>query len=180
MDDGLSPARDTIEVTFTYERALWRRAMTGWWQSVIPPEPFIKRAITWAVIWFGLLIVTLGIAAFDLTPFYTVAGLVGAGVMVSSFAYLQRTRMGRFWDNVGRHWDRAGPTHVRFDATGLDIRDDVSERRLTWAAIDAVKAVKGGTVFRSGISMLVVPDEALSDGVSPTDFRALITGWRAQ
>ena len=45
---------DPISLTITYERGLWRQAMTGWWRSVIPPEPFIKRAVIWAVIWGGV------------------------------------------------------------------------------------------------------------------------------
>lgn len=168
-----------ITVTFAYNRALSRRAMSGWWQSVIPPEPFIKRAIVWAVIWFGILGIALAIAAFGLTPWFVGAGLIGAGVMIGSFAYLQRTRMSRFWDELGRHWDRAGETEVSLDASGLAIRDDVSQRTLTWGAVDAVKAVRGGTVFRSGISMLVVPDAALPNAMTAKAFRDRVSYWRS-
>ncbi|MGI9391638.1 MAG: hypothetical protein ACR2O1_16395 [Boseongicola sp.] len=169
-----------INVSFAYDRALSRRAMTGWWQSVVPPEPFLKRAIVWAVIWFGVLAIALVIAAFGLSPWYVGAGLIGAGAMIASFAYLQRTRMSRFWDELGRHWDRAGETQVQIDASGLAIRDNVSQRALNWLAIDAVKAVRGGTVFRSGISMLVVPDASLPSGLRPKAFRERIAAWRAQ
>ncbi|MGI9393150.1 MAG: hypothetical protein ACR2OY_00750 [Boseongicola sp.] len=169
-----------IVVSFAYDRALSRRAMTGWWQSVVPPEPFLKRAIVWAVIWFGILGVALAIAAFGLSPWFVGAGLIGAGTMIASFAYLQRTRMSRFWDELGRHWDRAGETEVHIDTSGLAIRDNVSQRTLNWAAIDAVKAVRGGTVFRSGISMLVVPDAALPSELRPKVFRERIAAWRVQ
>ncbi|QMU56760.1 MAG: hypothetical protein GKR98_00205 [Boseongicola sp.] len=169
---------DNISVRFAYDRALTRRAMTGWWQSIVPPEPFLKRAIIWAGIWFGLLLVTFAITAYGLTPYFTVAGLAGAGVMVAAFSYLQRTRMSRFWDEVGSHWDRAGETQVDFNQMGVRIRDGVSERRLKWSAIDAIKTVKGGTVFRSAVSMLVVPDAALPGGMTAKDFRAQLTDWR--
>ena len=168
---------NTITVTFAYNRALSRRAMSGWWQSVVPPEPFLKRAIIWAVIWFGILGIALAVAAFGLTPWFVVAGLIGAGVMVATFTYLQKTRMSRFWDELGRHWDHAGETAVRLDASGLAIRDNVSQRNLSWAGVDAVKAVRGCTVFRSGISMLVVPDAALPEGMTPKMFREQIAGW---
>lgn len=171
-------SNNAIVVTFTYNRALSRRAMTGWWQSVVPPEPFLKRAITWAVIWFGILGIALAVAAFGLTPWLVGAGLIGAGAMIASFAFLQRTRMSRFWDELGRHWDRAGETEVQFDSGGLVIRDNVSQRTLTWSAIDAVKAVRGGTVFRSGISMLVIPDLALPRTHKPKAFREQVTEWR--
>ena len=175
MKDG---APHSISVTFAYDRALWRRGMTGWWQSVVPPEPFLKRVIFWAVIWFGVGIIALGLAVAGLTMLFAVAGLVGAGIMVASFAYLQRTRMSRFWDEIGRHWDRAGKTRVTADVSGLAIEDDVATRKLSWAAVDAVKAVRGGTVIRSGISMMVVPDEALPEGMAPKAFRAQLNVWR--
>ena len=169
---------DAIIVSYRYDRALSRRAMSAWWQSVVPPEPFLKRAIVWAVIWFGILGIALAVAAFGLTPWFVGAGLIGAGVMIATFTYLQRTRMSRFWDELGRHWDQAGETEVRLDAGGLLIRDNVSQRTLTWVAVDAVKAVRGGTVFRSGISMLVIPDVALPNGLKPTKFRDQIAAWR--
>ena len=169
---------DAIVVTFAYNRALSRRAMSGWWQSVVPPEPFLKRAIKWAVIWFVILGISLLVAAFGLTAWFVGAGLIGAAVMVCAFTYLQKTRMSRFWDELGRHWDHAGETEVRLDASGLAIRDNVSQRTLTWAAVDAVKAVRGGTVSRSGISMLVIPDAALPEGMKPNEFRAQIADWR--
>ena len=167
-----------IIVTFAYNRALSRRAMTGWWRSVVPPEPFLKRAIVWAVIWFVILGISLAVAAFGLTPWFVGAGLIGAGAVIASFTYLQRTRMSRFWDELGRHWDRAGETEVQINASGLAIRDNVSQRTLNWGAIDAVKAVRGGTVFRSGISMLVIPDLALPETLSAKAFREQVTAWR--
>ena len=169
---------DTITVTFAYDRALWRRGMTGWWQSVVPPEPFLKRAVFWAIIWFGVGLFALGLAAAGLTMFFAVAGLLGAGVMVASFAYLQRTRMSRFWDEIGRHWDRAGETRISASAVGLVIEDNVSTRRLSWSAVDSVKGVRGGTVMRSGISMLVVPDPALPEALDGKAFRAKLNAWR--
>ena len=33
-----------------YDRARWRSALTGWWQSVDPRAPFVKRVIFWAVV----------------------------------------------------------------------------------------------------------------------------------
>lgn len=177
---GADTSDEAIIVSFAYDRALSRRAMTGWWQSVVPPEPFLKRAIVWAVIWFGILAIALGVAAFGLTPWFVGSGLIGAGIMVGSFAYLQRTRMARFWDELGRHWDRAGETEVKMDASGLAIRDNVSQRALSWAAVDAVRAVRGGTVFRSGISMLVVPDAALPSELRPKAFREQVAAWRSQ
>lgn len=169
---------DAIIVTFAYNRALSRRAMTAWWQSVVPPEPFLKRAIGWAVIWFVILGIALAVAAFGLTPWFVGAALIGAGAMIASFTYLQRTRMSRFWDELGRHWDHAGETEVRIDSSGLAIRDNVSQRTLSWGAVDAIKAVRGGTVFRSGISMMVIPDLALPGTHNPKAFRAQVTAWR--
>lgn len=168
-----------IEVLFTYDRALSRRAMSGWWQSVVPPVPFIQRSIIWAVIWFAIGIVAMLVLAAGYTPLLVVAGLLGAAVMVAGFTYLQRTRMSRFWDVIGQHWDKAGETRVVFRPAGLTVTDAVSRREYAWNAIDAVRPVRGGTVFRSGISMLVVPDTSLPDGMTAESFVAQIDGWRA-
>ena len=169
---------ETVTVTFTYDRALWRRAMSGWWRSVIPPRPFLHRAITWAVIWLAIAVLAGAISHFGLTPTYVAAGLIGAACLVAVFTYLQRTRMARFWDIVGRHWDRAGATKAQFGPDGVILTDSVSHRELAWPAIDAVAKVRGGTVLRSGISMTVIPDAALPEGLEAEAFRDRIRTWR--
>ena len=72
---------DEIRLTTHYNRPLFRRAMSAWWQSTVPPVPFIQRAIIWAIIWFGVGLVGLGLFAAGYSPFFLVAGLIGAGVM---------------------------------------------------------------------------------------------------
>ena len=169
---------EIVKVTFTYNRALWRRAMTGWWRSVIPPRPFLHRAITWAVIWLAIAVLAGAFSHFGLTPTYVVAGLLGAACLVAVFIYLQRSRMSRFWDIVGSHWDRAGATEAQIGHEGVTLTDSNSRRELGWAAIDAVARVRGGTVLRSGISMTVIPDTALPEGLAPDAFRDRIRMWR--
>ncbi len=169
-------AAERIEVTFRYERELWRRAMTGWWQSVVTPTPFAQRAVFWAGVWLAIGLFAGGLAVAGLPPSLVLWGLAGAGLMVGVFGYLQRTRMGRFWDEIGRHWDRAGETRIAFGPDGLEIADQVSHRRLGWSGVDAIRAVQGGTVIRSGISMIVIPDSALDVGA--TGFRGQLAAWR--
>jgi hypothetical protein len=169
---------DEIVLQIRYDRALWRRAMSGWWQSVVPPVPFIQRAITWAVIWFAIGIVALAITAFGLSPYYVVAGLIGAGVLVLAVFGLQRTRMSRFWDVIGSHWDIAGTTEARFGPEGVVLADDISRRELSWAAIDAIRAARGVTVLRSGFSMIAVPDRTLPGNLTPKSFRARLLEWK--
>lgn len=176
MMDGTR--QESFTVRFGYDRALMRRAMTGWWQSVVPPEPFLKRAIFWAVVWFAIGVAALMVQAAGISLWLIGGGLFGAALMVGAFGYLQRTRMERFWDVIGTHWDRAGETSVTFSPEGLVIADGVSRRDLSWAAVDAVKAVRGGTVFRSGISMLVVPDKALPEGTTASAFREHVAQWK--
>lgn len=170
---------NTITLTFAYDRPLWRTAMTGWWRSVVPPDPFVKRAIFWAVVWFAIGILTLILSVLEIDPSYVFAGLIGAAFLIGVFGYLQRTRMSRFWDIVGTHWDKAGETTATFSAEGLTLTDAVSRRDLSWPAIDAIKGLRGVTVLRSGISMIAVPDTALPEGMSPAEFRAQLNDWRS-
>lgn len=170
---------DPLTVTITYDRKLWRRGMTGWWRSVVPTAPFTQRAIFWAVIWIGIAVLAGAVSLFGFTPGYVGAGLIGAGLLIGVFTYLQRTRMSRFWDVIGSHWDRAGVTQATFASDGITLVDDVSRRQLSWPAIDAVATFKGGTVLRSGISMTIVPDDSLPEGISAAAFRKQMDTWRA-
>jgi hypothetical protein len=169
---------DAITVTFGHDRRLFRRALTGWWQSAVPPQSFVGRSIGWAVIWLAVGMLIMGLLAAGLTPGHIGAGIGGAGLLVGAFAYLQRTRMGRFHTEIARHWDKAGDTTARFDASGVVLTDAVSRRELQWNAIDAIRGARGVTVLRSGISMIAVPDAALPDGMRPKDFRARLDAWR--
>ena len=169
---------DPVSVTFTYERQLWRRAMTGWWQSVVPPAPFVQRAIFWAVVWFGIALLAGAVTLLGLTPSHVGTGLVGAGLLIGVFAYLQRTRMARFWDVIGAHWEKAGAMTAEFGPEGVVLTDAVSKRRFDWSGIDAVAKVRGGTVLRSGISMTVIPDASLPEGLDGPAFRARLRDWR--
>lgn len=172
-------AESSIRVNITYDRVLWRRAMTGWWQSVVPPAPFVQRAIFWAIVWFAIGVLTLGLNAAGIAPSYVFAGLIGAAFLIGVFGYLQRTRMGRFWDVVGAHWDKAGRTDAVFGPDGVTLTDAVSRRVLKWAAIDAVAVRRGVTILRTGIAMIAVPDKDLPDGMTGADFRARLDEWRS-
>ena len=169
---------ESIAVEIAYDRALWRRAMTGWWQSVVPPAPFARRAFFWAGVWLAIAVFAGGLALAGLSPLLALWGLVGAGFMVGVFGFLQRTRMSRFWDEIGGHWQRAGVTRAVFGADGISLSDEVGQRRLDWRGIDAIRGVAGGTVIRSGISMIVVPDDALK--ISAPEFRAKLAEWRGR
>ena len=87
--------------------------------------------------------------------------------------------MNQFWDEIGLHWERAGNTEMSFSAEGVSIVDKVSERAMGWGAIDAIRPVQGGTVLRSGISMIVIVDQVLLNGLDPQAFRAQLDVWRS-
>ncbi len=176
MDAGVT--RDVIELRYRFDTGLLPAAMSGWWRSAVPPQKFVHRAAFWAVVWLGLLVLAGAIGQAGLSPTFVVAGILGAGVMVAAFAYLQRTRMRQFYRIVGAHWDRTGEISVRFDALGVEMRDEVSERRYSWAAIDAVQKAKGATVLRTGMSMIAIPDTAMPEGLGASEFRARLNGWR--
>lgn len=172
-------ADEAIRLTITYDRSLWRSAMTAWWQSVVPPAPFVQRAIFWAVVWIGIGVLTMALYAFGIGPGFVFAGLIGAAFLIGIFGYLQRTRMDRFWDEVGRHWLSAGATEATFGPGGISLTDQVSQRDLTWPAVDAIAGRKGVTVIRSGISMIAVPDAELPRGMTAKDFRQRLDLWRS-
>lgn len=169
---------DHITLTYAYDRKLWRRAMTGWWQSVVPPAPFARRAIFWAVIWSAIAALAGAVTLFGLTPSHVGTGLLGAGLLIAVFAYLQRSRMARFWDVIGSHWEVAGQMRAEFNEDGVRISDNISTRTIRWDGIDAVSRVRGATVLRSGISMDVIPDSALPEDLDLARFRRQIANWR--
>ena len=178
LEQDIAGDDQAIMVTVAYDRALWRRAMTGWWQSVVPPAPFMKRAIFWAVVWGLIGLLAMILTAVGLTPYYVFAGLIGAGFLIGVFGYLQRSRMDRFWDVIGAHWDKAGETEAFFGPEGLALRDRVSRREMSWRAVDAIKGQRGVTVIRSGISMIAIPDTDLPEGMTGKAFRERLETWR--
>ena len=178
MDAGVTS--DAIELRYRFDTKLLPAAMSGWWRSAVPPQKFVHRAVFWAVVWLGLLVLAGAIGQYGLSPVLVVAGILGAGVMVAAFAYLQRTRMRQFYRIVGAHWDHTGEISARFDADGVELRDQVSDRRYAWAAIDAVQKAKGATVLRTGMSMIAIPDAAMPEGLDPGAFRARLNGWRVE
>ena len=169
---------DRIELRIVYERDAFRQALRAWWSSVVPPVPFLHRAISWAVFWMAVAVLAGVLAAFDVSPWYVLAGLIGAAVPVAVFAFLQRTRIGRFHEIIGRHWERAGVGSAVFDAEGVTLTDAVSRREITWNGIDAIAAARGVTVLRTGYAVIAIPDAAL-DGMSPETFRDRLHAWSA-
>lgn len=178
MNGDMRDDVDAITLRYRFDTKLLPAAMSGWWRSAVPSTKFVHRVVFWAVVWLGLLVLAGAIGQAGLSPTFVVAGILGAGVMVAAFAYLQRTRMRQFYLIVGTHWDRAGEISVRFDAQGMEMRDTVSERHFKWGAIDAVQKAKGATVLRSGMSMIAIPDAAMPDGMNAEAFRARLNGWR--
>ena len=173
---GLS--NDRIVLTIAYDRTFWRRAMKGWWQNVASPAPFVKRAIFWAFVWFGIGALALLPSVLNVAPSYVAAGMIGAAFLIGIFGYLQRMGIERFWDVVDAHWSKAGATEAVFGPDGMTLTDAVPRREFDWDAIDAVKGLRGVTVIRSGISMIAVPDGALPAGKTGKDFRAQLGAWR--
>lgn len=169
---------EAIHLTTGFDRRHFRRALTGWWQSAVPGPTFTSRVIHWALIWGGLLTLTMVLGYAGIEPVFVLAGLIGAGVLVLAFAILQRTRMGRFFDEIARHWDAAGRAEVVFDEAGLVMEDDVSRLELQWPGVEAVRRARGGTVIRSGMRMIWIPDADLPSGLKARDFRARIRQWR--
>jgi hypothetical protein len=169
---------DELVLTFAFEPWLLRRSLTGWWRSAVPAPAFLTRAFRWAIGWGLLLVATLILGALGIAPVFVAAGLIGCAVLVLGFVVLQRTRMGAFVAEIGRHWDRAGPTEARLGPSGLLLTDRVSRCELGWAAIDAVVPVRGATVMRTGIGMISIPDSALPPGLSPSALRERIERWQ--
>jgi hypothetical protein len=170
---------DEIVVRYRFDRRLLPRALGGWWRSAMPPAPFIRRVLAWGLIWLGLLMVTLALGAAGIEPVFVVAGLVGAAVLVVWFVVLQRVRMRRFAEIIGSHWDRAGETRATFGPSGAVFATTVTRTDLAWAGVDAIAAVRGATVLRSGVGMLAIPDAALPPGLTPVAFRARLEAWRS-
>lgn len=167
-----------IHARVGFDRRLFRRALTGWWQSVVPPAPFAARVVRWSLIWGGVLALTLALGSVGIEPVFVVAGLIGAGVLEAAFGILQVTRMSRFASEIGRHWEAAGVAEAVFDEAGLVMEDRVSRLELQWPGVEAVRRVRGGTVIRAGMRLIAVPDSGLPEGMAGREFRARLNDWR--
>lgn len=169
---------EPIHIRVGFDRRLFRRSLTGWWQSAVPPVNFASRVIRWSLIWGAILGATLALGAYGIEPVFMLAALIGAGVLIAVFGILQRTRMSRFTDEIARHWDAAGEADAVFDEAGMVFQDDVSRLELQWPGVEAVRPVRGGTVIRSGMRMIAIPDAVLPKGMKGRDFRNRVNAWR--
>jgi len=168
---------DRIEATFGFDRRLFRRALTAFWFSAVPRASFRWRVTFWTILWFALLAVIGGGTAQGV-PWWQIGTVIGLGIGVV-LVVLQRSRMGRFYDVLGEHWTRTGEMTTRFDALGMRVSQTGSEMRFDWPAVDAMVKIRGGTVFRVGMTMISVPDRALPGGMTGEAFRAQVASWRA-
>ncbi|QDC08117.1 hypothetical protein FHY55_02165 [Oceanicola sp. D3] len=86
------------------------------------------------------------------------------------------------WAQLRTRWEahqaRLGPWEMTFSPEGYRIVTAISEVRADWAIIADIFALKGGTALQAGPSMLLVPDAALPDGMTPKDFRTRLEAWR--
>jgi len=167
---------ERIELTFGFERRLFRRALMAFWFSAVPRASAWWRIAFWTLAWFGIAIIILAGSALDLPwAFIWLLVLLGFGIVI---LILQRTRMARFYNTLAAHWTRTGDMAATFDETGMAITQKGVEMRFDWAAVDAVVRTRGGTVFRTGMTMITVPDAALPKGMTAEAFRARIAQWR--
>ncbi|MEO0917489.1 MAG: hypothetical protein AAFY31_10990 [Pseudomonadota bacterium] len=172
------PSSDVIILQVSDGRAVRQRAMTGLWQSVVPPDPFIKRATFSTCVWLALGALTLTLSVHNIAPSYLFAGLIGATFLIGVFGCLQRTRMERFWNVFGDHWDRAGDTRATFGPDGIEQTDKVSRRHLTRPDIDAITGRRGIILLRSDISKIAIPNASLPELMFGRGFRAQLALWR--
>jgi hypothetical protein len=170
---------DEIILRYGFDPRLLPRALTGWWRSAVPPAPFVKRVVVWAMFWMGLLALTIALGAAGIEPVFVLAGLVGAAVLVVGFVILQRVRMRRFAEVIGAHWARAGETTARLGPSGAVFATAATRTELAWAGVDAIAGVRGATILRSGVGMLAIPDGALPANLTPRAFRQRLEAWRA-
>jgi len=167
---------EAVELSFGFERRLFRRALMAFWFSAVPRASFRWRVTFWTLAWLGILAIVMVGSALQISwAFIWGAVAAGFGIVI---LILQQSRMARFYSKLGEHWVKTGDMRGTFDATGMRIVQKGIEMRFDWAAVDAVVRVRGGTVFRVGMTMITVPDRALPGGMTGEAFRARLKEWR--
>ena len=170
---------DAVELSWAPAPDLLPAATVGFWHDVVPPATFVRQVSGWALVWFAVGGVAILLSALGYPPILALGGVVGAGVVMVALAVITNYRLRRFQNSLRGHWQDAGRTTARFDAMGVHVADGVSETKLVWQGIDGISAIRGGTLVRAGISIVVVPDGALPQDLTPEAFRDRLEGWRA-
>ena len=172
-----------IEVTVPYEmRALHEAALLR-----RPPPPFQgppwkdrsrHRLMAGVLVFVALIIATIWF--FDLPQDVILAAEFGA-IFGTAFMILT---MGKFWAGWTRREAALAPISqtpmaFRLDREGVHADNDVLHQTVRWGGIIGVTQSDGATaIWFSRASLIVMPDEALPDGIKRTDLIAAIDGWR--
>lgn len=90
-------------------------------------------------------------------------------------ASLKKCRLGSvFIETQKAH----GPYTALFGPDGVEFLSSLGSTRLIWPAFDKILILSSGTGLRSGLLVYPIPDEALTKGMSPSEFRQRLEAWR--
>jgi hypothetical protein len=130
--------------------------------------------------WTALFLISLTVFRYMGNPLPLLAGLLIGAVVALGF-YLWVTR--RMTQDLTARLDALhavnGPSHIVFDATGFTTSGRHDRGFIGWPLIGPAQPFPGGTMMSYGTSLLVIPDVALPQGLTPAAFRDRLSTWRA-
>lgn len=103
------------------------------------------------------------------------AAAVGAGLVLAVWWRRHRALVeihSRFNDSGGRQC-------FGLSAEGVVVSRPLIESRMDWAFVRRIWSIEGATLIEPPTARLIVPDVALPEGVSQSDFIAQLGAWRA-
>ena len=143
--------------------------------------PFLSKAISWLVLFAGILLSFQFVGAIDPLTFGSAHILA---VVLGAFAYLIFTVI--YGTLAGRHnWtiqraarEKSRPFTFHFGPRGFKIDARNSKTDYEWDAVDEVAALTGGSGVRVGVFVYPVADTDLPEGMTSADFRTQLDAWR--
>lgn len=154
------------------------RAMVAW------TKPQRSRREKWKGFAFGAIAYVVLCAAvvallqLDLVTNQVLFGLgLGMIVMIALWAMIARKHMNKLRGFSHAAMARHGETDAVFRADRVEITSQISSAQFGWLCFDEVSALSDATVLRSGAVIYAVPDAALPDDVTPSQFRADLQSW---
>jgi len=167
---------DPINVTFGFDKKIFKRAIMAFFFSAVPRPSTRFRLIFWLCVWLTVLAGVIVVGALKIPPVFAWGG--AAAIIGLYILGLQRFRMARFYRALGAHWDRTGDMTAAFNRDGALFTQTGTRMEFAWNAVDDITRARGATVLRIGMSMFAIPDTVIPNGQSPTDFRKQLNEWR--
>lgn len=168
------------DLTYQLTPELQSRAMVSWAKPQRTRTQMLRRLVLGLLVYLVLVAATVAVLQMEiLTPALVIAAAVGFLIGMAFWAAIHQYNMKKLTGFANDALARQGQVRAVFAPSDVELTTAISTGRMQWSCFDQVLVLRDATVLRAGALVYAVPDAALPQDVTPTQFRADLTQWMA-